>query len=384
MDISSSSLINVTKLVKTKKDVNIELIRIVAMLAVVGLHYFCHGGGTVWPEFGSVEYIIYWAIEGYLFICVNLFVLITGYCLISVKFKVSRLMKLWIQVVSYSILCTVACKIAGAEIEFKQILKSVMPLTSESYWFATAYAVLLCISPVLNAAISAMNKFQHLMVIVGLTIVFSIMPTFLVWERDLLTTGMDYEWFMVLYIFSAYIRKYGIPLSNRHAIMGYLLCSGLTGFLRYPLGLISHKLIGSYILSGLFFRYNSATVLAASVFMFWYLMNIKIKKEWLRNVILQIAPLTFAVYLIHDNEFVRNILWNALPIRRLYDIGVGAYLTGLLIFVPAIFACCCLIEKIRLAFMTRTKYADLLKNIDLFSDRIQGLIYDRLRTTREE
>ena len=88
------------------------------------------------------------------------------------------------------------------------------------------------------------------------------MPTFFVWERDLITTGMGYEWFVALYIIASYIRKYGLKCNVRAALVGYMIFSRVTGLARIPLGIVSsYRIVGSYVLSGLFFRYNSITVL---------------------------------------------------------------------------------------------------------------------------
>lgn len=352
-----------------KRNVNIELIRIVAMLAVIIHHYFRHGGGTVWPEFGTVKYTVFWAADAFAFVCVNLFVLISGYCLAQTKFKISRLIRLWVETETYSIICVVVCKILGADISSIQVIKALMPFTTESYWFVTAYALLLCFAPFLNIAINNMNQKQHRLLIALVVIVFSIMPTFFVWERDLITTGMDYEWFVALYIIASYIRKYGLKCNVRFALVGYVIFSFVTGLARIPLGVVSYRIVGSYILSGLFFRYNSITVLVASVFLFWALLNTDIKNKMIQKAISNYAPLTFAVYLIHDNEFVRNILWSTLPMRKLYESGVVAYSLGLIIFVPLIYFACCAIEIIRVYIMRKLNYKNVLEKSDEIYDK---------------
>ena len=113
-----------------KKNVNIEFIRIVAMLAVITHHYFRHGGGTVWSEFGTMKYTVFWTVDAFAFVCVNLFVLISGYCLAQTKFKISRLIRLWIETEIYSIICAVACKILGTDISLIQVIKAFMPFTT--------------------------------------------------------------------------------------------------------------------------------------------------------------------------------------------------------------------------------------------------------------
>lgn len=311
-----------------------------------------------------MKYTVFWTVDAFAFVCVNLFVLISGYCLAQTKFKISRLIRLWIETEIYSIICAVACKILGTDISLIQVIKAFMPFTTESYWFVTAYALLLCFAPFLNIAVNNMNQKQHRFLIVFVWIIFSIMPTFFVWERNLITTGMDYEWFVALYITASYIRKYGFKCNAQSALIGYVILSFVTGLARIPLGIVSHRIVGSYVLSGLFFRYNSITVLAASVFLFWNLLNTDIKNKMIQKTISTFAPLTFAVYLIHDNEFVRNILWSTLPMRKLYDSGVIVYLLGLIIFVPLIYFTCCAIEIIRVYIMRKLKFKNILEKLD--------------------
>ena len=55
-------------------------------------------GGTVWPDFGTIEYIVYWCIDAFVFVCVNLFVLVSGYCLVAAEFNLSRIVRVWVDV----------------------------------------------------------------------------------------------------------------------------------------------------------------------------------------------------------------------------------------------------------------------------------------------
>lgn len=63
--------------------VGIELLRIVAMMMVVGLHYL-NFGGILWSE-AVMNRRIAWGIEAFLFVAVNCYVLISGYFLVKAK-----------------------------------------------------------------------------------------------------------------------------------------------------------------------------------------------------------------------------------------------------------------------------------------------------------
>lgn len=137
-------------------------------------------------------------------------------------------MRLWIEVEFYSVACTLLCNFLGSKVSVTELLKSAIPFTTEAYWYVTAYAVLLCFCPFINKLLDCLNRKQYLGLIAVISLIYIILPTVFVWERDLITTGMDYEWFIPLYIIGGYIRKFGIPCNQRKAFVGYVLCSLVT------------------------------------------------------------------------------------------------------------------------------------------------------------
>lgn len=195
-----------------------------------------------------------------------------------------------------------------------------------------------------------MNQKQHALTILVSVTLFCIMPTFLVWARDLITKGMDYTWFIVLYLIAAYIRKYGVGpcFTIRKCLYGYVLCSLLTGSVRIPLGIISNHFGHGYVLSGLFFRYNSVLVALASVFLFCAFLQIKVPNGRWQKMILQVSPLTFSIYLIHDHPLVRQWLWAYLPLQQWFTEGMCITLLGMVLTVSCIFIICCIIDCSRL------------------------------------
>lgn len=62
--------------------------------------------------------------------------------------------------------------------------------------------------------------------------------------------------------------------------------------------------------SGIFYSYNSIFVYPASVALFVFFLNVNVRNQYLKNVILFFFPLTLGVYLIHDNKYMRTVLWN--------------------------------------------------------------------------
>ena len=66
---------------------NIEFLRICAMLMIIGLHYLhgSMGGALEYIEYGSWNYYVSQVAETVCIISVNIFVLITGYYMVSRK-----------------------------------------------------------------------------------------------------------------------------------------------------------------------------------------------------------------------------------------------------------------------------------------------------------
>ena len=218
---------------KTKsRQSNIELLRILAMLMVTMLHALGHGGILECCVFGTVEYTIFWFTDALCFVSVDVFVLITGYFMVTAVPKYSRIVNLMVQVEAYSLLC-LAVGVWGfhEQITIKQLFGSVFPLISRMYWFVSIYAILILVMPLLNKWIATMSKRELLAALALLIVLYSVVPTFFYWNRTVLTNGMDGAWFIVLYLTGAYIRLYGQePQCDHRAkgkwLLGYLLLSG--------------------------------------------------------------------------------------------------------------------------------------------------------------
>lgn len=62
------------------------------------------------------------------------------------------------------------------------------------------------------------------------------------------------------------------------------------------------------------------------------------------NSILAMAPLSFAIYLIHDNP-VREVLWKTIPMEKIIESGFFVTTLFLVITIIAVFIAGCGIEK---------------------------------------
>lgn len=87
-----------------KRNSNIEFLRIIAMLMVVTLHMLNFGGLLEKSNTTTLKGFLIWFLESLCFVAVDCYVLIGSYFLSDSKFKIKRIIKLWVQTFFYSIL----------------------------------------------------------------------------------------------------------------------------------------------------------------------------------------------------------------------------------------------------------------------------------------
>lgn len=296
----------------SKRLSNIEALRILAMFMVVVLHYLDKGGllTKTTDSFTTGSYVA-WFIESFAIVAVNVYVLITGYFICQSSFKLSRIVKIICQVLWYSILIPVVFVLLGlvdiGSFGTYDFLQFVFPIHMLSYWFVTAYVVLLLFAPLINAGIKQLTQKQFLW-ITCLFVAYEALPKSILPVKFLTDkAGNDVLWVVCLYLIGAYIRTYGIPFfSNfKKSFLSYIV-----GAIAMFASLIAMRVVyfkfdafGDNINFG--YHYNHIFCLFAAVALFYSFLHISIPEGKLSNVIIKIAPYTFGVYLLHEHLLVR-------------------------------------------------------------------------------
>ncbi len=292
-----------------------EVLRIVAMLMIITLHYLDKGG--VLKEFAlkmGLNRELAWIIEALCMGSVNIYVLISGYFLSKSEFKFKKVILLFAQILCYSwIITAIFAIVTKGAFNFANgiydAVPLILPVTGAHYWFGTVYILLYLFVPFLNKGIEAMEKKQFKGILIAAVCVFSLWNTILPFTQPLADReGMDVCWFVCLYLIAAYVRKY--PEDFRLNRWIYLLISFVSAFMAYALGkgillidMYAGKL-GGYAKN--FYPYNSLFILAASVCVFLFVLKREIKAPaWLSKVILFASSGTFGVYLLHEHNLLK-------------------------------------------------------------------------------
>ena len=88
------------------RQANLELLRCVAMMMVIVLHYLGKGNLLADPKSPTIypaEWLP-WLLECFCCVAVNVYMFISGYFLCTSSFRPGRLIRLWLQVWLYSVI----------------------------------------------------------------------------------------------------------------------------------------------------------------------------------------------------------------------------------------------------------------------------------------
>lgn len=319
----------------------IDILRSLSMLAVVMLHLITHGGLGAWYEIDTAEGVIVQLLELAVYPAVDCFVLISGYLLCRSHFKLSRLVRVWLMAASWSVIIQVLFFIKSPEsISIGVVLQMFMPVLKNRYWFLNAYIAMLLFSPALNYLLQSLPKGTLKGTILCAVLVYSVTPAL----------AYTFSWFVVLYLIGGYVRLYGKcwgKKSSWYFLAGYaVLVAG------NAVWIVIMEYLGRWLpmandLSCLFVKYTSLPVLGSGLCLLEYFRSDKfVKKSRIPALCGKIAPMVFAVYLIHDHPKVREMLI-CRCLSNVKDRPFAVVLLYVLLLVCTIFVVCIVLEWLR-------------------------------------
>lgn len=336
---------------KKTRDANFELLRIIAMIMIIILH-FNNGGNNILisVDKNSIQWYFFYFLEYSCIIAVNLYVMISGYYMIKSKIKIKKMLMLELQILFYSILVYIILScFKYVDFRLNDFIKVCMPIITGQYWFLTAYMGLYFLIPFINKLVANISLKEYKNLIILLTILLSVVKTIYsgnsIFEAN---NGYGLTWFIYLYLLAGYIRiKYGDSKVKINKFnVGILIYLAIT-VIQIIIGKTNLPILQNYKNNSL--SYNSFLVLIQSVVVFLFFKDVEIKNSIIKKIILYIAPLTLGVYLIHNNCYLSNILWGKI-IKTTEYLGENIYkiliILGISVFF--IFTVCCIIEKIRI------------------------------------
>lgn len=335
---------------------NIELLRIISMFLIC-LHHFCLFSNFQWtsmtPGLFTVQCLSIGGKVG-----VSIFILITGYFLVNQHISARKVIRFYLQVFFYSISLYLLMKcVFHQPITGDDLRVALMPISNNSYWFATSYLMIYVCSPVLNIFIKSLSKKVHFL------LVFLSVSIWILWYLYNVNNFnySEFLWMIILYLTGAYIRLYppqrfANPLRNTGYVILLLSSACLTMY-------VFNSVNTQYYTNVVYFlNLNNFFIFSISLVLFLLFVNIRIPSSKFINTL---ASAAFGVYLIHENNYVRFFLWTKVfPSGKFQESPyLIPYAIGVSLLVLAVFSVVDLIRKFLLE-------KPVMKLIDTFGPRI--------------
>ena len=360
---------------------NIELLRIVAMLLIVAHHFSVHGGFSYDISSISINRVWIQFLQLGCKVGVDVFVLISGYYLVSSKSSVTfKAIKLWLQLLFYSIAIFISSiALDLSTFSKKAMLDSLFPVSMCQWWFASTYFILLLFTPTINIALTAMNKRKYQQMLLLSVILWCCMPSLssLYPKFTIIAPQLsDLAWFVTLYAIGAYIRLWHPTLSYNSK---YYLLVSIASFILTLISAVIFDYLNLMQQSICFnptalFDKTSITILITSITALLGFLQINMSYS---KVINTIASATFGVYLLHDQAVTRPLLWETIfknasfadsDLLIIYSIAV----------ILVVYLCCTLLDLVRIKVVETPLIVGISKLSKLIDSYIQKIFTSSL------
>ena len=269
---------------------------------------------------------------------VCLFIIISGYFYDKSKFKLEKLVKLLLQIFTYSIIGLAIGIITHSEkMSLINIVKSIFPTIFGLYWFASCYVLIYIFTPFFRKIIENISKKDYKILLAIMIFIWGI----LAFIPKTKTFFNEFIWLIVIYFIGAYIKKYNFDFikNDKYRIITLISIIVLMNIIMIALEVISNKIPAISNIVYYFNNTNSPLVLVLTILIFTIFKNLNVKNS---KGINRIASTTFGIYLIHENVFLRDIIWKQIvqgskfinsPFLILNAIGgvIGVFLISMLI-----------------------------------------------------
>lgn len=360
------------KIKEQSRQSNFELMRIIAMMMIIVWHIIIHG--RLIENTAGITNLFLNFLLCICIIHVNSFALLMGYFQYEKEFSLRKFLKLfnsqWFYKIVFAVLSLVTGLVVIGKMDF---ILEVLPIGSRSnYWFINCYLTVYLLSPFLNKFIVSIDKKEHRRCLIICFILFSVIA-YITHDATIDNNGSTIIQFIFLYLLGSYLHKYPIK-ENMHfkkyskqrlllifsfgfiflAIINFLI----QAFAIYTINMDNSviKTISSYIVESKYY-YSSPVTILQTVCFFLFFETLSIKSKFINFV----SSTTLGIYLIHDNSYVRSIIYKAFSIDMGGFIYSKMHIIYALLMTFVIFFVCSIIEMIRLFIFRKISKSKIVK-----------------------
>ena len=344
--------------IKPERSSGIDLLKIVAMMFICILHVCNFGGITskITLETYPDNYRMVVFLKCLTYCAVDVYAMISGYLGYNKKFKLSRPVMIWLELVFYTLACTLLITIFTPDIlPDNAWFKSALPVMNGEYWYMTAYFGMVVLMPLLNVIIQKTSLKTMSFVLLGVFVFYCTVPVIMDVSVFNLGSGYSTIWLCIMYLTGGYFARIKKP---------------------HPLitsGVFAASVLLTWILElhgiGQIRKYTSPTMVLAAAALVLLFSNIKINVKWIKNALSFVAQSTLGIYIIHVHLFFwENFLKNCA--ERYAQENVFFLTLMIFLLAAAIFLVCLAVDALRRGLFWLLHLKPLLQKVDKLLEKL--------------
>lgn len=201
--------------IKSCRNSNIEILRLLLMVAIMGWHVMLHGMGFSSIDEGSNQMNIKESLEIILTAlfapATYCFMFISGYY--GLKFTLNKLISLEVCLILCSLFTLILSYYLFDIFSIRNLFYSLIPVSTMKWWFMTCYMLLFLLTPIFNSGIEAINKKSFSFILLSL-IIYHIL-SFLLFKEN---SGSNFLGLLTIFLIGRYCNIYKINVKRNNAM----------------------------------------------------------------------------------------------------------------------------------------------------------------------
>lgn len=327
------------------RESNMELLRIVSMLLVMVVH--ANFRALPYPTQAEaleepVSSLLRFGTESLSIICVNTFVLLSGWY--GIRFKMNRLLEFLFQVFFFSLLCMsfVYFFDKDSSINLRRAVNTFLMTGKWNYWFVKSYLCLYLFSPIINTFVENCTRKQFFGVLC-IFLPFYFIYGYITRGAPWFDNGYSGFSFIVIYLIARYISIYRPSFSqyskwiDLSLYIVFAVINTIIAFIATRYGHIgtAHKV----------YQYTSPIVIVQAIFFLLFFSKLHLKNHFINWVGIS----CFSIYLVHSNSYIAGPYYDSIIKGWFYGIhSTTMFLLKTALFISCIFILSICIDKIRI------------------------------------
>ena len=335
------------------RNVNIDLIKCIAVFSVVSIHFFLNTGFYL-KTVDNSHMIMLGVLRTLFTICVPLFLIVTGYLMknkeLNKAYYFGVIKTLFIYIIITTMILLYNRFYLGSSIGIKQYIKHLLEFDVGYCWYIEMYIGLFILIPFLNILYNNISSKHNKLILILSMMFLTTIPAFIDPIIVIFPNWWVHIYPITYYFVGCYLREYRVNISYFKLILSFLILFALGSTV------IIVQSYGNKFING--DNWNNLFTFGMSIVMFILIINLNLEKanRFIKKIIIKTSELSLGIYL---SSYIADCI--------IYDEVFKGYLLGIkyyFMLVPLVF-----VISLIISFVANTIY----KIID-------KLIVDKLKT----